>query len=748
MNTVQIDPDVPPHADEGADGPGSGGLWGRVGQLLVRRSRLVLVLFGTGVVLAAVLGSQVFGALQAAGYDDPTSESAHAMSAVRQEFGVEDPAVILAVETPAGVDETASVAQASQLVEKLSRLPGVTDVVSYWTSGKPDYLRGSDGRTGQVLLFAQGAGDTQQTDLVRAVNAKYGGDRSGLVVHTGGFAGFSDAITDNITTDLASAESISIPITLVLLILVFGGVVAAGLPFVVAAGAILGSFLAVWLVTLTTDVSIFSLNLITGLGLGLGIDYALLIVNRFREELQVGRTTEQAVVRTVETAGRTVAVSGATVAVVLGALLFFPQYFLRSFGYAGIAVTLLAVLSATTALPALLAVLGPRVDKLKVHRGSLAPSDVGLWSRVARFVMRRPWPVLLVVGGLLALLASPALSATFSQVDSRVLPADDPAAVAARVLGERFPGQEGTPIQIVVPGAASDTGAVRSYAERLSELPNVTRVSTPQDIVANGAVVAPNPQPDTYTSGQDVRIAVVNDIEQRSTDGQSLVGLVRAVPAPSPGRLVGGVAAEYADSQSAIGHRGVWALLWVALATLVVLFLYTGSLLLPVKAVALNVLSLSATLGVLVWVFQDGHLMWLVGDFTVTHTVDTSMAVLVAVTAFALSMDYEVFLLSRIKEEHDAGRGTTDAVAFGLQRSGRIITAAAVILAVVFAAFVTSGVTNIKQLGLGVSFAILLDATVVRGLAVPAFMRLAGRWNWWAPRPLAALHRKIGLSDG
>ncbi len=748
MNSVQIESDVPPrHSDEVA-GASHSGPWGRLGHLLVRRSRLVLVLFGTALILAVVLGSQAFAALQAAGYDDPTSESAEAMAAVRQDFGVDDPAVILAVETPGAVDDKASAAQASELVQKLSALPGVTSVVSYWSSGKPDYLRGSDGRTGQVLLFSEGASDTEQTTLVRAVSSKYGGTKSGLVVHIGGFAGFSDAITENITKDLAFAESISIPISLVLLVFVFGGVVAAGLPFVVAAGAILGSFAVVWLVTLTTDVSVFSLNLITGLGLGLGIDYALLIVNRFREELRDGRTTEQAVVRTVETAGRTVAVSGATVAVVLGALLFFPQYFLRSFGYAGIAVTLLAVLSATTALPALLAVLGHRVDKLKVHRGSLAPTDVGMWSRVARFVMRRPWPVLLVVGGLLALLASPALSAIFSQVDSRVLPADDPAAISARVLGDRFPGQEGTPIQVVVPGAAGDAGAVRTYAERLSQLSGVTRVTTPEEVIADGAVVAPNPAPETFTSGQDVRLAVVNHVEQRSTDGQALVGLVRDVPAPTAGTLVGGVAAEYTDSQDAIGNHGVWALLWVGLATLIVLFLYTGSVLLPLKAVALNVLSLSATLGVLVWVFQEGHLQWLVGDFTVTHTVDTSMAVLVAVTAFALSMDYEVFLLSRIKEEHDAGRETTDAVALGLQRSGRIITAAAVILAVVFAAFVTSGVTSIKQLGLGVAFAILLDATIVRGLAVPAFMRLAGSWNWWAPRPLAALHRKIGLSEG
>ncbi len=533
-----------------------------------------------------------------------------------------------------------------------------------------------------------------------------------------------------------------------LLIVVFGSLVAAGLPFTVALGAIIGSLLVVRLVTQVADVSIFSLNLITGLGLGLGIDYALLVVNRFREEIDAGRDTEDAVVRTVATAGRTVVVSGVTVAVVLASLLFFPQYFLRSFGYAGIAVTLLAVVTTLTALPALLAVLGPRVDRLKVRRGGLAPRDEGAWSRIARTVMRRPWPVMLGVTGVLVVLALPALSVAFSQVDSRVLPADDPSAIASAVLADRFPGLESAPVEVILPGSVGDEAAVTDYAVALSQVPGVTRVTTPSVVVVDGAVVGENPQPDTFTAGDDVRLRVVSDVQPRSLAGQQVVRDIRAVPAPTDARLVGGAAAQYTDSQTAIAERGVWALLWVGLATVVVLFLYTGSVILPLKAVALNVLSLGATLGVLVWVFQEGHLRSVVGDFTVTGTIDTSTAVLIAVVAFALSMDYEVFLLSRIKEEHDAGRTTEEAVALGLQRSGRIITAAAVLLAVVFASFVTSSVTSIKELGFGVAFAILLDATVVRGLLVPAIMRLAGDWNWWAPAPLAALHRRIGLTEG
>lgn len=757
MNSVQIDTPRADRARHRLDEPRpehSTGLFAAWGAFVVRRRRFVLVAFIAGLALAAALGSQMFGALKTAGYDDPGSESAAARQALERSFGVQDPVLALAVEIEAGIDDPAGAAAATRLVQALADEPGVTGSLSYWTSGRPDALRGTDERTGQVLLYADGLDEAEQMDLARAVGEEYGGrsadgaDGEGVSVYVGGFAAVSDSITENVTQDLARAESIAIPITVVLLLIIFGSVVSAGLPFSVAAGAIVGSFATIWLITLATDVSVFALNLITGLGLGLGIDYALLVVNRFREELHAGRSVEDSVVRTVATAGRTVVVSGVTVAVVLASLTFFPQYFLKSFGYAGVAVTLLAVVTAVTALPALLAILGSRVDRWKVRRGELAPSDEGLWSRVARFVMRRPWPVLLASLALLLTLAVPALSATFSQVDARVLPASDPAATASQVLADRFPGREATPVEIVLPGSAGDVEGVREYAQNLSRLDGVTRVVTPADVVVDGVVVAPSPQPDAFTAGQDVRVEVIADVEPRSVEGQALIGDVRGIAAPSADALVGGAAAEYTDSQAAIADRGVWALAWVALATLVVLFLFTGSVLLPIKAVVLNVVSLGATLGVLVWIFQEGHLRWLVGDFTVTGTIDTSMAVLIAVTAFALSMDYEVFLLSRIKEEHDAGRDNTEAVAIGLQRSGRIVTAAAVLLAVVFASFVTSGVTSIKQLGLGVALAILVDATIVRGLLVPAFMRLAGRWNWWAPAPLARLHARVGLREG
>jgi len=727
----------------------------RFGALVAGRPRAVLALFVLTLAVAGVLGAGLFPRLQAAGFADPSSQSGQTAIVLADRFGVHEPILVLAVDTPAGVDSATGSAAAERLVEKVGRTSGVTDVASYWTSGRPAALRSTDGRAGEVVVGAGGADDTARADVAKRVTAlveRFDASEPGLTVGVGGTEAVNAAINDAITGDLARAESIAIPLTFVLLILVFGSLVSAGLPLVVALGSVVGSFFLVWVVSLTTDVSIFALNLITGLGLGLGIDYALLVVTRFREELALSddpshEGVRAAVARTVATGGRTVLFSGATVTVVLASMTFFRQYFLRSFGYAGVAATAMAVLAAVTALPAALSLLGTRVDRLRVRRRDLAPRDDGAWARVAGAVMRRPVPVLLGVVALLGVLASPVLGVTFSQTDQRALPADHPVAVTSVALATRFDGQQGSPVHVVLPGAAGRAAEVRQYAETLSRLPHVITITTPTDIVRKGSVVAANPDPRSWTAGPDARLAVVSDVDPRTSAGTDLVDGIRAGASPVPDRLVGGTAAQFSDSQSAIADRGRWALAWVALATLVLLFLFTGSVLIPVKAVLLNIMSLTATLGVLVWVFQEGHLQWLVGDFTVTGAVDTSMAVLVAITAFALSMDYEVFLIARIAEEHHRGSDTQRSVTLGLQRSGRIITAAAVLLAVVFATFVTSGVTNIKQLGLGVAFAILLDATVVRGLLVPALMRLLGEANWWAPRWLTRVHGRLGLRE-
>jgi RND superfamily putative drug exporter len=644
-----------------------------------------------------------------------------------------------------GINSATTTKAATALVAELAAVPGVATVRSYWTSGKPANLRGNDGRTGEILVYAAPGADSLA--IARQLTDTYSGSYNGLEVRIAGFGAVFNAIDDRVRSDLAKAELIAIPITIILLLFVFGSLVAAGLPFLVALLAILGSFSLLFLVTQVADVSVFALNLVTALGLGLGIDYALLMINRFREELGRGVAVEDAVVTTVATAGKTVIVSGLTVAFTLASLIVFPQYFLKSFAYAGVAVSLMAVLGALTILPALLALLGPNVNRLKLLRGDLSPRDDGIWARLARTSMRRPWPYLL--GGVLVMLvlASPALSLVVGQVDDRALPPDDPAAAASQYLDQRFPGFDGAPYELLLrdPG---DDAALATYGKDLSTLPGVVRVATPAAIFSAGKNVGPNEAGATWTADDLTRVVVIGSVPPRDDRGVALAQSLRDHPAPAATVLVGGIAAEYGDSNEAI-IGNVWIVaLWIGLTTLLIIFLYTGSVLLPIKALLLNLLSLSATLGVLVWIFQEGHLQWLTGDYTVTGTVDLSSLALVAVVAFALSMDYELFLLSRIKEEHDAGHSTEDSVAFGLQRTGRIITAAALLIAIVFAAFLSSGVTSIKQLGFGAAFAILLDATLVRSILVPTFMRVAGSANWWAPAWLQRIHRRVGIREG
>ena len=453
------------------------------------------------------------------------------------------------------------------------------------------------------------------------------------------------------------------------------------------------------------------------MGLGLGIDYALLMVNRFREELNKGKSVDESVITTMATAGKTVFYSGLTVLVTMVSLTFFPLPFLKSFGYAGVSVVALAVVGAIFGLPPILAMMGKRINKGPVRKSAMTPKDDGRWADTARFVMRRPVPIVLLSLIALGIMAAPLQNISFSQGDSRMLPASNPAAIATAIQTERFPGQTGTPIEIITFDGANEVDALNDYANRISQVPGIVGVVPPQVI------------------GEDVRIVAYQSMLPRTPESQKLIHDLRDVKAPT-GTLIGGVAADYTDSQDGISRTLPWAFGWIAISVLLLVFVFTGSIILPIKAVLLNVLSLAATMGVLTWVFIDGNLQWLVGSFTVTGSLDTSIVILIAVVVFGLSMDYELFLLSRIREEHLEGRSNVESVATGLQRSARIITAAAVLLAVVFAAFVTSGVTSIKTMGFGVALAVLLDATLIRALLVPALMRLMGERNWWAPKSL------------
>ncbi len=720
-----------------------------LGRFTFRRRWVVLV--GTVVFMAAavVTGLSVFDKLGSGGFEDPNAESTQATEILADRFEAGSPNLVLLVTAPDGdVDGSSAVQDGTELTDALIDEPGVEQVTSYWGAredggGSPG-LRSTDGDKGLVLVRLSGT--ENEADVVSTrLQETYDGSAGDLEVQIGGpGVGLGETIGE----DLARAEAIAIPITLLLLLLVFGGVIAALLPLAVGMLAIMGTFLALFVIASATDVSIFSINLATALGLGLAIDYSLLVVSRFREEFAKDSDTQAAVARTMQTAGRTVAFSAITVAVSLSALLIFPLYFLRSFAYAGISVVAIAALAALFTLPALLSVLGPRVNKFSVGRkgkqGKEKANDSGFWYSLSHTVMRRPILTGLPVVVLLAALALPFLGVSFSLPDDRALPTDSTARIVGDSLRNDFDDTGATSFPVVLPEATDEQ--TRAMAELISDIPEVNQVETSTGTFAGGArTTEPGPPSARFSDGSGSYLTVFSSAEPVSPEGEALVNQIRALDADVP-FLVSGSAAQLVDSKAAIFGLVPLALGIIALATFILLFLMTGSVLVPLKAIVLNVLSLGATFGAMVWVFQNGNGAELL-NFTSTGTLDTSIPVLMFCIAFGLSMDYEVFLLSRIKEEHDRTGDTRAAVAVGLQKTGKIMTAAAGVLAVTFIAFSTSQVTFIKMMGLGLTIAILMDATLVRGVLVPAFMRLAGEANWWAPPFMRKLHNRFGLSE-
>ena len=649
-------------------------------------------------------------------------------------------------------------AAATEVQDALAADPDVAETASYWSLGRVAPLRSTDGGSAMVLVRIAGDEDAVQEASDR-LTEELGGRRGPITVSVAGQGPVFSSVSSTIEGDLARAESVAVPLTLILLVVVFGGLVAAGLPLLVGAVSVLGTFFTLWVIASLTDVSVFSINLVTALGLGLAIDYSLFIVSRFREELasrprsdwepDERRAVEAAIVRTVETAGRTVAVSALTVAISLSALLVFPLYFLRSFAFAGVGVTLVAALTSVVALPALLSLIGRRVDSLKLF-GRRTPADgSGFWHRTAERVMRRPVVVSVVVVTFLLILGSPFLGVRFGTGDERVLPEGNPARTATERLRGEFESDEGDAFGVVVLGAndaAPDDADVSDYAARVSALDGVQRVDAPTGRYIDGNQVLP---PDAtlagYRAGADVRLNVVPGVAPISEQGEQLVAQVRALPAPGQS-LVGGASAQLTDSKDAIAGRLPLALAIIVVATFVLLFLMFGSVLVPIKAIVLNVLSLSATFGAMVWIFQDGHGSGFLG-FTATGMTDLTTPILMFCIAFGLSMDYEVFLLSRIKEEYDRTGDNEAAIAAGLERTGRIVTAAAALLAITFVAFATSDITFIKLFGLGLALAVVMDATLIRATLVPAFMKLAGDANWWAPAWMRRIHDRFGFSE-
>lgn len=728
----------------------------RLARLTTARPRLILflaLLFAAG---AVVLGGGVADRLQGGGTTDPAAESSQAARLLDREFAAGRPNLALLVKADAGVDDPAVTAEAKRLTERLAAEHDVQGVTSYWQAKSPA-LRSENGRYGLVVARVTGT-ETEADDTLKALAPHYRGSHGPVDVSIGGAAQIRAEVQDTSREDLARAEVIALPLTLLILVLVFRSAVAALLPVIIGLIAIVGTNASLRVITGFTDVSVFALNLTTALGLGLAVDYGLFIVRRYREELHGGAPPQAAVRTTLGTAGRTVAFSALTVAVALSAMLLFPMYYLRSFAYAGISVVLIAAAAALVVLPALLLVLGRRIDALDLTRifrrrtaeGTAPDASGRRWRRIGEAVVKRPVVFAVTAVAFLVALGAPFLGVTFGNIDDRQLPKDAEAHQVHQVIRDGFTSRPTGELDVVAQGVDGRSRAtdIASYATTLSRLDGVVRVNSSAGTYAEGRLVQqPGPANARYTTTGASYLAVEPSLEDVSPESQDLVRAIRDVPSPFP-VLVGGGAAELVDTQDTLADRLPYALLAMVGVTMILLFLMTGSVVVPLKAVVLNVLSLSATFGALVWVFQDGHLSGLLGDFTVTGFIPATLPVLMFCVAFGLSMDYEVFVLSRIKEEYDRTGDTTRAIVFGLQRSGGVVTAAAAVLSVVLVAIGTSQITNMKMLGLGLALAVLMDAIVVRGVLVPSVMQLLGRANWWAPGPLRRLHGRFGISEG
>ena len=739
-----------------------------LGRFTHRRRGWVLAFAALLLVLAGLYGPGVSGAVKSGGFSDPGSDAAHADALVEETFGrtAADVAVVLTHDSL----DTGSPAFAAGMDALLAGLPAdaVVGVTTPWTPGLPaetaQALLGSDGRSALALITLAGATEDEREASFERIDPALHAETP-WTTSVGGIVPVNAEMQALAETDIARAEMLAMPILVLLMLMIFGGLVAALLPVAIGVVAISGAMGLLRLLTEVTDISSFAMNVTTILGLGLAIDYSLFMVSRFREELGSG-DVGSAVQRTVSTAGRTVVFSGVTVLIAFAGLLFFPQMYLRSMGLGGMAVVLLDMVLAVTLLPAILSLLGRRVDAGRLPSGvtgwftrrrrrtATGPGglsaervvaaghtsdsaghapDAGArqrgWARWARIVMRRPGLVAAGAVALLVVVALPVLDLQVADADARELPASATSRQAAETIGALFPTESGAAFQLVADGPAGEQ-ALGDYAAQVAAVDGVREVH----LLAR--------------SGDVSHLVATTAERPDSPEARAVLADIREVPDP-PGTpvLVGGTAAQSADSIAAIRATAPWTALFIAGVTMVLLFLALGSIVAPVKAVLLNLLSIAATFGAISWAFSQGHLAPVLG-FTDSGAVAPGNLVLIAVIAFGLAMDYELFLLSRIREAHLAGEGTAQAISTGLMRSGTTITSAALLLVVVLAAMATSGVTFLKLVGLGLAFAVALDATVVRAMLVPAVLRLLGPVTWWLPAPLRRVHNRFGLSEG
>jgi RND superfamily putative drug exporter len=742
--------------------------------MAIAAPRRILAVAALIMVAAAIFGIPVAKSLSAGGFQDPTSESAQATQLLTDKFHQGDMQLLVTLTAPDGVNGPAATSVATDIVDHLKESPHVAQVTSAWTV-PPQAAAGlisRDGKSGLIVAGITG-GENDAQKYAKALADDVVHDRDGVTVRAGGTAMVYAQINAQTERDLLLMESIAIPLSFLVLVWVFGGLVAAALPMLVGGLAIVGSMSVLRLITFSTDVSIFALNLSTALGLALAIDYTLLIISRYRDELAEGAPRERALIRTMSTAGRTVLFSATTVALSMAAMLLFPMYFLTSFAYAGVATVAFGAAAAVIVTPAAIWLLGDRLGALDVRRfirrvlgrpePAVKPVEQLFWYRSTKSVMRRAVPIGLAVIVLLLALGAPFLGVRWGFPDERVLPESASAHQVGDQLRNDFVDNSSTAVSVVVPDADGlDQVAYERYSVDLSRIAEVSAVTGPAGTFVAGARVAP-PSQDGYVADGSAYLTVGSNAPLFSDASESQLDALHAVEGPDSRAVqMTGIAQINRDSVDAVTTRLPWVLGVIGVITFGLLFLLTGSVVLPLKAVVLNMLSLTAAFGALVWIFQDGHLNAL--GTTSTGTLVANMPVLLFCIAFGLSMDYEVFLVARIREfwlklrEGDptlAGRearklarATNDeAVALGLAHTGRVITAAAVVMSISFAALIAAQVSFMRMFGVGLTLAVLVDATLVRMVLVPAFMHVMGRWNWWAPAPLARLHQRIGISE-
>lgn len=695
----------------------------------VARRPVVVVLAALALaVVGVLLAGPAYERLAAGGFDDPGSESTRAAQQIEDRLGARAPDVLaLYSSSEHQVTDPRGEEALHQVVTDLRARPEVMAVQSQLDPGASGFVS-ADRRHTYLAIQLRADDDTARRQAYERIEPLLEAD--GLHVEVAGDIVLQDEGDGITAADVERAEIFSFPVLLILLILIFRGLVAAVLPLLVGGLAILGGLAAIRALESVMTVSTFALNSITLLGLGMAVDYSLILVSRYREQLRAGARPAEAVTVTLATAGRTVLISGLTVSLALASLLVFPAAFLKSMAYGGIAAVAIAMLRAVTVLPALLILLGHRIDSLRLDRTDRRTgTGAGGWARFARLVMRRPLAATVGVGAVLLALASPLAHLHLGGFDQRVLPPDATSRIATDDLAEQFPALTTAPMQVLVTSDTADTAqAPTTIADRIRTLDGVTDVRP------------------TAHRGKDTLLLVGYQGTSGSSRTRDLVDRIRAVSAPDAHVMVAGPSAEVTDQIASLEDRLPLMFAVMGAVILVLLFLAFGSIVLPIKAVVLNLLSVAATTGVLVWAFQDGHLASLLG-FTPTHDIEPNTLVLVIALIFGLSTDYEVFLLARVREEWDHRGNNEAAVAHGLQRTGGLITAAALLLGVVTIGFATGDIVISQIVGTGMLIGLAIDAILVRIILVPATMRLLGRLNWWLPRPLSAVHRRIGLRD-